>query len=56
MYYWTSASSYNCRRCGGQNVYCDGCCTNCERAEIVYSTRNQTDSSSFQIHIVKKPE
>lgn len=42
------------RKCGNDEVYCDGNCCNCNRAEVLFSTRNQT-SNTVSIHIVKKP-
>ena len=55
MYYYSTTYSYNTIRCGDENVRCDMNCANCERAEVVYSTRNQTTNNATQIHIVKKP-
>lgn len=57
-YYYTSTTGSaikDWRNCGGQHVFCDGRCTSCNRAQVIYSTTNQTTACSTKIHIVKRP-
>lgn len=53
-YQGTYGTNSGYRTCGGQQVYCDGDCCRCSRAEVLYSTMNQT-SNVAGIHIVQKP-
>ena len=58
MYYSSTTGSAikDWRNCGGQQVYCDGICTKCNRAQVIYSTTNQTTANSVKIHIVRRPD
>lgn len=53
-YSGTQGTTTSIRICGGQQVVCDGHCWNCNRAEVLYSTMNQT-STYAGINIVRRP-
>lgn len=53
-YQGTYGTNTGYRMCRNQYVYCNGDCCHCSRAEVLYSTMNQT-SNVVGIHIVQKP-
>ena len=58
MYYYTSTTgsvNMSYRTCRGKQVYCDGICTKCDQAEVLYSNKNQTTNDCCSIHIVRRP-
>ena len=58
MYLYSStigSVTKNYRICGGKQVYCDGICTKCSQAEVLYSNKNQTTADCCSIHIVRRP-
>ena len=50
----TNGSQYKHRNCNGRSIFCNGECTRCTRAEVIFSNKNTTHNGGPIIHIVKR--